>query len=565
MLISCVKIKRLQLNIHKLQNIRFSKGKSLAVTLLVSLLMLANINLSAQNYFKDDSLHSIYNSTDDISIKVDALIKLSRLYELTDLSKCLDYGTQAVEEASKVQDYNIKVQAYSNLASVFTNQGSYVNATEMYLEAKSLIEENNDTRKLVTIVFNLGVVRYLLEDNKGALEEFNHALDLHNTLMADGDSTYETKIQNFYVNVGSVYKKLGNFEAAIEYMQKAIEASEKNNDQVQLAKGYNNIGEIYLELNDFSRAKKNIEIGIDYRKANYDQIGLARSYLNLVDYYIDMDQLDSAMIINKEAIKLGESVNSLDVLRGAYYLESLIYENLNDYKSSNEALKNFYQIRDSIQSESVVEKSTRLQLEYEYNKIEELRKQKHAQFIIKLYSAIALLVLLLVIFILLFYLYRTRARQVQDETLNLKRDLEMKNKELTTNVMYLLKKNELINNISNRLLRLKTKMKDENKDAIQRIIFDLQAGSDKEVWEEFELRFQQVHNDFYTSLQRVAPDLTPSELKICAFLKLNMNSKEISALIHQSIKSVEVKRTKIRKKLGITNTDINLITYLNEL
>ncbi|MBS2100390.1 tetratricopeptide repeat protein [Carboxylicivirga linearis] len=519
----------------------------------------------SQEYFKEDSLQSVYNSSRDAQVKVNALIEMSRLYELSDIKKSLHYATQALDEALKTDNYLIKAHAYSNLGVSFMVLGSYDKATELFLEAKTLIEENDDFKRLVGVVLNVGAVRFMLEDMEGALKEFNEALDLNNRLMAQGDSVYMEQIQIFYINIGSVYMQNENYQAAIEYMNKALDASLLNKDVVQLAKATNNLGEIYLKLKDYKNARKFILEGIKYRREINDLIGIARSNVNLVDYYIAINQLDSAAIINDDAIEIGQELSALEILKDSYEQKAKIYELLNDFALANHALKDYYLIKDSIQNESVIEKTTRLQMEYEYNKLEEVRKQEHFQFQIKVYSTIALLLLLLVIFILLFYLWRSKARREFVENENLKKDLEIKNKELTTNVMYLLKKNELITNVSNRLLKIKSKLKVEEKDAIQRIIFDLQAGADSEVWEEFELRFQQVHTGFYKSLQQHAPDLTPSELKICAFLKLNMNSKEISALIHQSIKSVEVKRSKIRKKLGLTNTDTNLVTFLNEL
>jgi len=151
------------------------------------------------------------------------------------------------------------------------------------------------------------------------------------------------------------------------------------------------------------------------------------------------------------------------------------------------------------------------------------------------------------------------------ENQNLEKDLEMKNKELTTNVMYLITKNELIHDISKRLFQLKSHIKKENVNSLQRIIFDLQAGMDKDVWEEFELRFQQVHLDFYKKLKESYPELTPGDIKLCAFLRLNMTSKDISAITHQNIKTVEAARGRLRKKLNLTNTEVNLYTFLEEL
>lgn len=536
--------------------------KKICVVFLV--LSIAKLSYS-QEYFKEDSLYSVYKSSEDKSVRVNALIDLSRLFELNDFSKSMDYASQALDEALKSDNYLDQAHAYSNLGASFMGMGSYDKATELFLKSKALVEDNKDYKQLVGIVFNLGVVRFMLDDMDGALEEFNLALDLNNRLMAQGDSVYMSQIQVFYINIGSVYERKKNYKAAIEYMNKAIDASLKNDDFVQLAKANNNLGEIYLEQHDYINAKKYIQIGLDYRREMDDLIGISRSYINLVDYYISINQLDSAIIVNRAAIKIGKELNALDILKESYEQKSIIFEDKQEYSIANQALKDFYAIKDSLQNESVIEKTTRLQMEYEYNKQAEVRKQEHYELMLKVYSAIALLVLLLVIFVLLFFLWKSKARTARIEKEGLQKDLDLKNRELTTNVMYLLKKHELINSISDRLLRLKAKMKMENRESIQKIIFDLQDGAEPEVWEEFELRFQNVHIGFYKKLQELAPDLTPSELKICAFLRLNMNSKEISALIHQSVKSVEVKRSRIRKKLGLTNTDTNLVMYLSEL
>ena len=123
----------------------------------------------------------------------------------------------------------------------------------------------------------------------------------------------------------------------------------------------------------------------------------------------------------------------------------------------------------------------------------------------------------------------------------------------------------MLNDVSERLLALKKKINPEHHNAIQKIIFDIQDGAREDMWEEFEIRFQQVHHDYYKKLMEYAPDLSPGELKICTFLKLNMSSKEISAITRQSIKSIEVARTRIRKKMNLTNQDVNLVSFLMEL
>jgi DNA-binding CsgD family transcriptional regulator len=143
-------------------------------------------------------------------------------------------------------------------------------------------------------------------------------------------------------------------------------------------------------------------------------------------------------------------------------------------------------------------------------------------------------------------------------------ELDFKNKELTTNVMYLLKKNEFISAISDKLKNTNQGQKTDNETVINNVISELDKSITQDTWTEFEVRFQEVHVDFYNSLSRQFPGLTPNELRLCAFLRLNMTSKEISAITYQSAESLKAARYRLRKKLGL-DRDENLIAYLTQL
>ena len=95
------------------------------------------------------------------------------------------------------------------------------------------------------------------------------------------------------------------------------------------------------------------------------------------------------------------------------------------------------------------------------------------------------------------------------------------------------------------------------------IIKEMDANMSKESWEEFEFRFNDVHNEFYDNLIKDFPDLTPNELKLCAFLKLNMTSKDIATITYQTNHSITVARHRLRIKLGLERDD-NLISFLSK-
>jgi DNA-binding NarL/FixJ family response regulator len=145
-------------------------------------------------------------------------------------------------------------------------------------------------------------------------------------------------------------------------------------------------------------------------------------------------------------------------------------------------------------------------------------------------------------------------------------EIEFKNKELTLNVMNLIKKNEMLVDLTNRLIQMQQNVKDPStKQEFIQLINSLQRTSSSEIWEEFEMRFRQVHNSFYEKLLSRFPELTPSELKLAALLRLNLSTKEICELSGQRPASLDVARSRLRKKLGLANSQINLVTFLSQI
>ena len=159
-----------------------------------------------------------------------------------------------------------------------------------------------------------------------------------------------------------------------------------------------------------------------------------------------------------------------------------------------------------------------------------------------------------------------RTKNIRLEKQRLSDEVEYKNKELALNVMNLIKKNELITDISGRLEKLEANSEDAVvKDEIAQLIRFLKRNSAAEIWDEFEIRFKQVYHSFYENLLHRFPELTPNELKICALLRLNFSTKEICQLTGQRPSSLDVARYRLRKKLGLANSPVNLVTFLSQV
>lgn len=148
---------------------------------------------------------------------------------------------------------------------------------------------------------------------------------------------------------------------------------------------------------------------------------------------------------------------------------------------------------------------------------------------------------------------------MQFKNKTLQQDVEIKNKELGISTMNLIKKNELLGEIKKEITDAK---KLEDLKRVLRLINKNINNTDD--WKAFEEAFNNADKDFLKKVKNLHPNLTSNDLKICAYLRLNLTSKEIAPLLNISTKSVEVKRYRLRKKMNLER-DINLTNYILDL
>ena len=116
-----------------------------------------------------------------------------------------------------------------------------------------------------------------------------------------------------------------------------------------------------------------------------------------------------------------------------------------------------------------------------------------------------------------------------------------------------------INKIDNELLNSSLHL--PVKKVIKKIKINL---VNKEDWLTFQLHFNNLHAQFFAKLRERHPDLSSNEIKLSAFLKLNLSSKEIAALMHVATTSVEQSRYRLRKKINL-DKDVNLVHYIQDI
>lgn len=141
-----------------------------------------------------------------------------------------------------------------------------------------------------------------------------------------------------------------------------------------------------------------------------------------------------------------------------------------------------------------------------------------------------------------------------------------RDKELANQTMDLIRKNKFLVKITEELDKINRLSSDESiNNKINALILKINKEIDNEKqWEVFETAFDDVHEDFLKRLKQKYPSLTPKELKLCAYLRLNISTKELAPLMNISIRGIEICRYRVRKKLDI-NRDESLTKIIMDL
>jgi len=148
----------------------------------------------------------------------------------------------------------------------------------------------------------------------------------------------------------------------------------------------------------------------------------------------------------------------------------------------------------------------------------------------------------------------------------LRSKMKHRDKELANQTLNLIQKNQYLLKLKDDFRELSADIKDSHhKSKIAKLVRSIDKEFDnKKQWELFEIAFDEVHEDFLKRLKEIHPSLTPSEMRLCAYLRMNISTKEIAPLMNISVRGVEISRYRLRKKLNL-DRDSNLTKFIIEL
>lgn len=543
---------------------------------------------SLSNTYKNQNIDSAfffalkgYNISKNINYKLGIAENraiLGDLYVMKDsLNKAKEIYILAAEQFLELDSIFDYAQIYMVVGNIYLTYSNYPEALYYYQQSQKVSERENFEEILPHIYNNLGVIYSDLDDSEKAKPYFTKAYQLFKKQNEKVNQAHALS------NLGKLYIKDTLVNIGLEYYAEAYKLfiEEENFTDASI---------VLIDLNDYEFDLGNYDKSIEYLNQAKDLINKnPKEYLGplsrlktivfgkLGKTYAIINETDKAVKYLSKSLELARSNNYLAWIENNSYELSKIYEHNNDLRKALDFYKLYENYGDSILGENNIKRITQLEMQYQFDKkmqeikLEDAKKeasQKQKEYIY--IFSIVIIISLVIILILLFLNQKNKTQNAEYKRQNLKleheklqQELEHKNKEVATNVMYLLKKNEFITNVAEKLKANNLKFKRENQRLIDEIIRDLIMNSSKDIWKEFEIRFQEVHSDFYKNLNDIYPDLTPNEKKICAFLRLNMSTKDISAITYQSVSSLNMARFRLRKKMGL-ETDDNLIAILSK-
>lgn len=473
----------------------------------------------------------------------------------SDYSKAIAYfdSTLQLDRERQIDEY-ISIDL-NNIGKVYFSWGKYQTALEYYYEALEKAEATGNEDMQAIRHSNIGQAYLSMEDFSNAGKHFNIALAIDRKLENTG------KLGIRYSHIGMMNLKQGNLDTAQVYLQDAFRIFESQNMISSTVITLNNLGDLMLQKKDFE---------------------------NALDFY------KRSLEISKQA---GMKANTLRSLRNI----AETHRQTGNYRQTVDYLLRFSSLKDTLFNQEKHRQLAEFEARYETEKKERenllLRNEANIQRKQKIIFIISGAALLVIVFTLLMMLnikrkslLKTRLLHEKDRQLHhldlekkekenqhlqdvlfaeeqinklQTEKLQQKNRELSTSAVHIINKNEVLGNIRKMATEwLKEADFDRSKN-LKKLIREVDLNTDlDEQWEQFKLHFESVHKGFFERLLQHFPKLTPNELKLCAYLRMNLSTKEIAQMLNISPESVTTKRYRLRKKLNLGKDD-NLVGFVS--
>lgn len=504
-------------------------------------------------------------------------------------------------------------------------QGSYQQANEYFNRALDYLEKGDSTYMIGITNYHLGYSYFYTGDYQLALIYMHNTIELWDKLTNVGLApTWNTleMLGNIYFNLKQYDKAMSYHRQALAVRKTAYEGVLADSINLSYAYSYSNIADCYLEMNQpdsalwyaetslhiklrpatvasahdiansflntskmlfklnrTSEAIGNADSALHYYKMAGWKDGIAESKLLLAKQLVSQNKNKLAMQNLQDALQIAQDINAKLLQKNIYFELASLYAKEQEYLKSNEALMKYSQLKDSLFNTDMNQKIAEVEIKYEVNKKElendflraQYDNQKKLEFYLYLIIGLFLLLLLLLGIMALVLKRNLRHKESVVESQRMlselketqyKQDIEQKNMELHRLVESIKNKNGMLNTVKEIMMQ---EIKDNCNapvETFQKTVKTIQSHivSDQD-WELMDKQIEELSSGFTSALLKKHPALSPGDLKLCAFIRLNLSVKEISSLLNITEESVHKHRYRLRKKMGLNGDKLE--AYLN--
>ncbi len=386
-------------------------------SILLTLTLLFQFVFSSAQNRQVDSLKALLESAKADTVKIEAMIGLSKYYSRTLPNESIRYGMQAkalAEQIGSKKDVALSLKyigmsyyfqgAYletinywqqskatfdaigdklgvanmlNNIGAIYFNQGDDNKAVDNYLESLRVSEQINDKLRIATALVNLGAVYFNKKATHDlALEYYFKALPLSEEL-GDNDA-----IGTSAVNMGEIYLERNKDDSALYYFDKALIAYQKT-ESGNVAYALNNIGKVYAKRKDYTTAIIKQKEAFEKAKTLNARLEMAQSLLGLATTYEMKGDYQSAAKTYKEAQTIAKNIGANYELKDAYEGLAQSYFKLSDFNNAYKYQTLFSGIKDTLYNAEMDKRLQRVTLSFDLEKkqgeIDLLTKDKALQ------------------------------------------------------------------------------------------------------------------------------------------------------------------------------------------
>lgn len=569
-----------------------------------------------------DSSMTFRKKIGDIAGQVLVLNNKALIYQnLNQYEKSKDMLFEALSVARQNNVKNREAEILNNVALYFSRFNQFDSAIFYHKASLVINKEINNLSEMALVESNMGVIHFKQSHFREALSRFQRAYEL---ALASGNKRTEVDAsQNMAViynqiglhkraiawylklqetlkqsdnelsklslqsNLAAAYLENGQYQNAYEEALVAIEMKESSETQYQIARSYYIAGLAILRLGDRQEAIRLFQTGLKYLQDGELQ---TESVLNnsMASVYIERREYGKAKVLLLRNLQIQEISAFPDALTHTYEHLARLESERNNFEKAYEYQLVHDVFQDSLLNEEKTNalirsaiafdterKDFELQLSNEREALSEAEiTSLEAQRKTMRYTFGALAILLLVIILWRLQIARNRRLILIKETerlslsrenerlknQELKRELELKYKEVLGQALQLAQKNEAILDLKERLTK---ELKEQPNEALRRTIQSLDGKINVEKdWTAFRTSFEGVYKRFFDKIKADFDSLTARELQLCALLRLNLSIKEMSNVLGISQEGVKKARYRIRKKLGLTDVPDSLASFL---